>query len=332
MRIGLAGGGTDVSPYCDLYGGAVLNATISLYAHAKLEITGGQIIIESTDRQERAIFEISNNLPINGQLDLHKAVYNRLQKDFILPRIGFSLSTATDAPAGSGLGTSSTLVVAILGAFLNLYEMQLSEHEVAQYAYEIERTDLQFSGGRQDQYAASYGGFNFMEFGENNQAGISPILLDETYINLLQNNLLLYFTNSSRNSADIIDEQVKNVLSKNEESLNAMHFLKEQAILMRDVMLSSPTDQMGPLLDVSFAQKKKMAHNISNNAIEEVYAAAMRAGATGGKISGAGGGGFMVFYCPDNTRKNVAETLLTFGGEIKEYIFVQEGLHTWQNP
>ena len=189
FRIGLAGGGTDVSPFCDLFGGAIVNTTISLFAHARIEVRGEQIIIKATDRNERQVFDLSENLPINGVLDLHKAVYNRLQKDYDLPVRGFHITTTTDAPAGSGPGTSSTLVVSILGAFLKMYEMEMRPHAVAQYAYNIERIDLGFSGGRQNQFAASFGGFNFMSFEADNQASIVPIKLNEDYKNLLQKNL-----------------------------------------------------------------------------------------------------------------------------------------------
>ena len=189
FHIGLAGGGTDVSPFCELFGGAIVNTTISLFDHARIEVRGEQIIIKATDRNERQVFDLSENLPINGVLDLHKAVYNRLQKDYNLPVRGFHITTATDAPAGSGPGTSSTLVVSILGAFLKMYEMEMRPHAVAQYAYDIERIDLGFSGGRQDQFAASFGGFNFMSFEADNQASIVPIKLNEDYKNLLQKNL-----------------------------------------------------------------------------------------------------------------------------------------------
>lgn len=330
LRIGLAGGGTDVSPYCNLYEGAVLNATISLYANATIQtLQEDKIIIEATDRNEKQVFDIIHSLPINGCLDLHKAVYNRLVKDFNLVIKGFHLSTHTDAPAGSGLGTSSTLVVAIIGVFNEMFALHLSKHEIAKYAYDIERNDLQFSGGRQDQYAAVFGGFNFMEFPKNDEVRISPLQVTDVYKQQLENNLVLYFTDSSRNSADIINEQVKNVLGNNEKSIDAMHHLKEQAQIMKDKMLLGNPDELGPLLHVGFAHKKNMASNISNPAIEAIYESALKAGATGGKISGAGGGGFMVFYCPGNTRTSVMKALENFGGEVRVYNFVGEGLRSW---
>ena len=315
LRIGLAGGGTDVSPYSDLYGGAILNATISLSAYASIEpLAENKIIVEALDRNEQQSFEWATQLPIDGKLNLLKGVYNRIQKDYGLPTGGFRLSTFVDAPAGSGLGTSSTLVVAILGAFIEMLKLPLSEYDAAQYAYDIERNDLQLAGGKQDQYAAIFGGVNFMEFYEDDKVLVNPLRIRPEYLHELENNLVLYFTDSSRESADIIKAQVKNVNSKNEKSIEAMHQLKEQAKMMKEALLKGKLDEIGKILDYGFAQKRLMAENISNNKIESIYEAAKAAGATGGKISGAGGGGFMIFYCPGNTRYAVINTLNNFGG------------------
>ena len=330
LRIGLAGGGTDVSPYSDLYGGAILNATISLSAYATIEpLTENKIIVEALDRNEQQIFDWAAQLPIDGKLNLLKGVYNRIQKDYALPTGGFRLSTFVDAPAGSGLGTSSTLVVAILGAFIEMLKLPLSEYDAAQYAYDIERNDLQLAGGKQDQYAAIFGGVNFMEFYEDDKVLVNPLRIRPEYLHELENNLVLYFTDSSRESADIIKAQVKNVNSKNEKSIEAMHQLKEQAKMMKEALLKGKLDEIGKILDYGFAQKRLMAENISNNKIESIYEAAKAAGATGGKISGAGGGGFMIFYCPGNTRYAVINTLNNFGGEVKKYSFAKYGLTSW---
>jgi D-glycero-alpha-D-manno-heptose-7-phosphate kinase len=330
LRIGLAGGGTDVSPYSDLYGGAILNATISLSAYATIEpISENKIILQALDRKEKQQFEWATHLPIDGKLNLLKGVYNRIQKDYGIPAAGFRLSTFVDAPAGSGLGTSSTLVVAILGAFIKMLKLPLSDYEAAQYAYAIERNDLQLAGGKQDQYAATFGGVNFMEFYDAGNVIVNPLRIHAEYLHELENNLVLYFTDTSRESATIITEQVKNVNTKNEKSIEAMHQLKEQAKMMKEALLKGHLDKMGEILDYGFKQKRLMANNISNKNIEAIYDAAKKAGATGGKISGAGGGGFMIFYCPCNTRHAVIETLKTFGGEVKKYSFVDYGLTTW---
>ena len=330
LRLGLAGGGTDVSPYSDLYGGAILNTTINLYAHASIEpLTENKIIVQALDRNEEQVFEGSTHLPIDGTLDLLKGVYNRIQKDYGVALPGFKLSTFVDAPAGSGLGTSSTLVVAVLGAFYEMLRLPLGEYDIAHYAYDIERNDLLLAGGKQDQYAATFGGVNYMEFYEGDKVIVNPLRIKQQYLNELENNLVLYFTSTSRESATIIKEQVKNVNSKNEKSIEAMHQLKEQAKMMKEAMLKGRLNEIGEILDFGFQQKRQMAANISNSSIEEVYEGAKKAGATGGKISGAGGGGFMIFYCPGNTRYKVAETLRTIGGDVRNYQFSPQGLNTW---
>ena len=330
LRIGLAGGGTDVSPYSDLYGGAILNATISLFAHANIEpIDEKKIIVQALDRHEEQHYDWAIELPINGELDLLKGVYNRIQKDYGVPLPGFKLSTFVDAPAGSGLGTSSTLVVAIIGAFAEMLKLPLGEYDIAHYAFDIERKDLDLAGGKQDQYAATFGGVNFMEFYEGDKVIVNPLRINQQYLNELENNLVLYFTATSRESATIIKEQMKNVNQKNDKSIEAMHQLKEQARMMKEAMLKGRLHEIGEILDFGFQQKRQMAANISNSSLEEIYEAAKKAGATGGKISGAGGGGFMIFYCPGNSRYKVIETLEQFGGVTRPYQFVQTGLNTW---
>ncbi|MCX6313720.1 MAG: GHMP kinase [Sphingobacteriales bacterium] len=330
LRIGLAGGGTDVSPYSDQFGGAILNATISLAAYASIEPhADNKIIIQALDRHEKQEFDLQAELPIDGTLDLLKGVYNRIMKDYPWPIQGFTLSTYVDAPAGSGLGTSSTLVVAILGAFVEMLKLPLRDYELAHYAYDIERKDLQLAGGKQDQYAATFGGVNFMEFYQDEKVIVNPLRIKPEFLHELENNLVLYFTATSRESASIIKEQVKNVQNKNEKSIEAMHQLKAQASMMKEALLKGKLNELGSILDFGFEQKRQMAANISNSSIENIYDAAKQAGAMGGKISGAGGGGFMIFYCPDNTRYKVIETLKTFGGEVRQYNFVDYGLTTW---
>ena len=289
LRIGLAGGGTDVSPYSDKYGGAILNATVSLFAYANIEpLMEKKIIAEALDLNQQEAYEWDNVLPVNGKLDLLKGVYNRIQKDYQLIEGGLRLSTYVDAPAGSGLGTSSTLVVAMIGAFVEMLKLPLGDYDIAHYAYQIEREDLKLSGGKQDQYAAMFGGVNYMEFYEGDKVIVNPLRIRSQYLHELENNLVLYFTSTSRQSAAIINEQVKNVNEKNEKSIEAMHQLKEQARMMKEALLKGRLNEFGEILDFGFEQKRKMAHNISNSAIEEIYEAAKKAGATGGKISGAG--------------------------------------------
>jgi D-glycero-alpha-D-manno-heptose-7-phosphate kinase len=330
LRIGLAGGGTDVSPYCDLYGGAILNATVSLYAYANIEpIDENGIILNAVDRKEEERFEWTHQLPVNGKLDLLKGVYNSIQRRYGVPLTGFRLSTSVDAPAGSGLGTSSTLVVAVIGAFAEMLRLPLGEYDVAHLAYEIERNELNMAGGRQDQYAATFGGVNFMEFSADDKVIVNPLRIKQQYLFELENNLVLYYTSTSRESAKIIEKQKLNVKEKKDKSIEAMHQLKQQAQMMKEALLKGRVHEIGEILDFGFRQKKEMAEGISNSLMEDIYSAAKKAGATGGKISGAGGGGFMIFYCPGNTKFAVMEALAAFGGQCRNYQFVDHGLTTW---
>jgi D-glycero-alpha-D-manno-heptose-7-phosphate kinase len=333
LRIGLAGGGTDVSPYSDLYGGAILNATLSLYAHATIEpLDDERIILQGIDRQEELRFEggvSMDTLPIDGKLDLLKGVYNRIRRDYGWTGKGFRLSTFVDAPAGSGLGTSSTLVVAIIGAFAEMLRLPLGEYDMAHLAYEIERKDLRMAGGRQDQYAATFGGVNYMEFYKEDRVIVNPLRVKQQYLFELENNLLLYYTATSRESARIIEVQSRNVVDKKERSIEAMHQLKNQAQLMKEALLKGRLLEIGEILDFGFRQKQQMAEGITNDYIDNIYEQAKKAGATGGKISGAGGGGFMTFYCPGVSKYRVMEVLAGLGGHCQPYNFTAHGLTTW---
>lgn len=330
LRIGLAGGGTDVGPYSDLYGGAILNATISLYAHAAIEpLTEPLIVIEAADRKERFEYPLQDQLTIDGHLDLAKGIYNRVVREYGPVTSGFKLTTQVDAPAGSGLGTSSTLVVAILGAFAEWLNLPLGEYDAAHLSYQIEREDLKMAGGKQDQYAATFGGVNFMEFYADDKVIVNPLRIRKEYLYELENNLLLFYTSTSRNSATIIEAQSQNVHDKKSVSIEAMHHLKEQAQMMKEALLKGHIDEIGNILSFGFKYKKQMAQGITNTLIDNIYDTAIKAGATGGKISGAGGGGFMTFYCPGTTRYAVIEALGAFEGSFHPYRFVEQGLFTW---
>lgn len=330
LRIGLAGGGTDVSPYSDIYGGAILNATIDLYAYASLEpLDNGTIefCIDGTDKY--ITLTASKQLEMVEGFELFIGVYNRIIKQFNLEAMSFRLTSFIEAPQGSGLGTSSTIVVSLIGTFVEWLKLPLGKYDIAHLAYEIERVDLNMSGGKQDQYAATFGGVNFMEFLANDKVIVNPLQLKDEVLYELEFNLLLYFTATQRLSATIINEQVKNVKDKNEKSVEAMHNLKEQAQQMKDSLLRGDLHKIGEILHFGWTNKKQMAHSISNELIDNVYTKAITMGATGGKISGAGGGGFMFFYCPAVTKVKVAKAIEGLGGRVQAFKFTQQGLTTW---
>lgn len=329
LRIGLAGGGTDVSPYCDEFGGTILNACINMYAYATIEPRNdGKIEFRCEDRKEYASFDPKEILEIDGKFDLLKGVYNRLVKDYIKKPLSFTLTTYVDAPAGSGLGSSSTLVVAIVKAFQEWQNLPLGEYDLAQLAWSIEREDLKMAGGRQDQYAAAFGGFNFMEF-NGSKVLVNPLRIKKEYINELEFNILLYYTGTSRLSAKIIESQAENAKNKNEKAIEAMHQLKKQSYDMKEALLTGKICKMGEILNDGWNNKKQMSSVISSPVIDNIYETAIKAGASGGKISGAGGGGFFMFYCPNNTRYKVIEELQKLGGEFRRFRFTNIGAESW---
>lgn len=330
LRIGLAGGGTDVSPYSDIYGGAILNATISLYSYATIEpTTDDKIVLHAIDRKEHLEFDSQMQLPVDGKLDLLKGIYNRIVRDYTHKPLSFRLHTYVDAPAGSGLGTSSSLMVAILNAFAEWQNIPLGDYELAHLAYEIERKDLGQAGGKQDQYAAAFGGFNFMEFYGDDKVIVNPLRIKDHYLNEMQYCILLYYTGTSRLSSKIIEMQSGNITSKKEKSIEAMHKLKEQAMMMKEAILKGNLNEIGAILNYGWQSKKETADGISNPVIDEIYETALKTGALGGKISGAGGGGFMFFYCPSFSRYAVIDRLHQFGGEFRRFQFTKQGATAW---
>jgi len=330
LRLGLAGGGTDVSPYSDLHGGSILNATVNMFAHTTIiPTTDGKIHLEALDMEVSEDLDSSDYLEPSGKLALLKGVYNRMVKDYIKKPLSFKLYTSVDAPPGSGLGSSSTLVVCVIGAFVEWFNIPLGEYDIAHLAYEIERIDLGLAGGRQDQYAATFGGFNFMEFYKDDKVIVNPLRIKRKHAAELEHNLVLFYMGTSRESAKIIEQQTSNISKNNEDAIQATHRLKEQSIKMKEAVLTGNIDSIGGVLHYGWESKNKMAHGISNPEIDKIYATALENGATGGKISGAGGGGFFFFYCPGVNRHQLIKSLKQFNVEPQQYHFTKEGLYTY---
>ena len=332
LRLGLAGGGTDVSPYCDRYGGLTLNATIDKYAYAVISPRpDARVRFAAADSRGAWEGEAVPSLALDGVLDLHKGVYNRIVRDFNGGRqLSLELTTHTDAPPGSGLGSSSTLVVAMIKAFVEWLNLPLGEYEIARLAYEIERVDVGLSGGRQDQYAATFGGFNFMEFHPGERVVVNPLRIKNWIISELEASLLLYFGGVSRDSARIIDEQAENVKRNDPTAIDAMHALKDEAIAMKESLLKGDFEQLVASLHAGWEAKKKMATSISNAEIEEVYELAREAGMRAGKISGAGGGGFMMMLVDPVRRMDVIRALAQRPGQIYTCHFTKYGTQGWK--
>jgi len=311
LRLGLAGGGTDVSPYCDEFGGAILNATIGYYAYALIEpLDTGFVQIVSADQNQTDEFSSASGPTFDGNLDLLKHVHRFAVRKFNSGQpLSLRLTTHVDVPAGSGLGGSSTLVVAVLKAYAEWLSYPIDDYELAQSAYVIEREEAGLQGGRQDQYAAAFGGFNFMEFGRNNRVLVNPLRIKEHVVSELEASILLFYTGASRASSEIIAEQSRNVEMRNQVAVEAMHQIKQEALRMKESLLRGDFPLLHDVLRSSWNAKKRMASQIVNEKIEAMYAKALEAGAYCARISGAGGGGFMMFLADPMRKNRVADAL-----------------------
>jgi len=332
LRISFSGGGTEVSPYKDEYGGVVLSATIEKYAYGSLRLRDDRnVTVKSLDYDIVAKYNLDDEMNYDGELDLVKAVIKNkhLNKGY---EKGFDFFIHSDAPPGSGLGSSSTMVVALIGLLKHLQRLPLTNYEIANLAYHIEREDLGIKGGMQDQYAAAFGGFNFIEFGRGpglSNVVVNPLRIDPEVINELEYRLVLCYTGRTRLSANIISTQVEAYMKKEAEVLKAMDELKKITTEMKNALLQTRLDDFGRLLHEAWDNKKKMAKQITNTAIDTLYATARQHGALGGKILGAGGGGYLLLYCEFDKKHVVAEELEKLGGQVVEFNFDHHGLQTW---
>jgi D-glycero-alpha-D-manno-heptose-7-phosphate kinase len=334
LRLGLAGGGTDVSPYCDLHGGSVMNVTIDKYAYATIDAAAdGKAHFLAQDAGVSERIAPAEVMATAGPLQLAKGVYRRIVTEFLgghAPAI--RVRTHSDAPPGSGLGSSSTMVVALVTAFVEYFGLALGEYEIAHLAYAIERNDLGLVGGKQDQYAAAFGGFNFMEFYAGERVIVNPLRIKDWIRAELESSLVLYFTGVSRASAKIIDEQSRNIREGDAVSLEAMHRLKDEATRMKEALLRGDFARLAEVMQAGWLAKKETAASISNSRIEEIEAVATAHGASATKVSGAGGGGFMIFLCDPADRVGLVRALAGAGGTLYDAHFTLDGATAWKVP
>ena len=304
-----------------------MNATISRYAYVTLRPRDDRrVLLRSLDYDEEIAYELDGAAHANaGMLRLAHGVVSRFASE--LPA-GLEIYTHVDCPPGSGLGASSTLVVALLGAVTRWLGHDTWMHDIAQLAFDIERVDLDVKGGKQDQFAAAHGGFNFLEF-DDGQTTVTPVKLSEEGIAELEYSLVLAYTGKSRASSQIIDDQIRNFESRNADAVAAMDETRAAAYAMREALESGAFERFGELLDEAWRAKKRMSGAITNPAIDAMYDAARGAGALGGKISGAGGGGFAFFFCGFDTRDAVERALRSQWAEVVDFGFTHRGLQTW---
>jgi D-glycero-alpha-D-manno-heptose-7-phosphate kinase len=330
LRLGFAGGGTDIADYYNKYGGYVLNATVDMYAYCIIEPRDdGKITFIAADLQKREAYDSVPVIPHND-LALHSGVYNRVIADYNDNKpLSFEMATYSDAPAGSGLGSSSTMVVAIIKAYVEWLNLPLGEYDIAALAYKVEREDLGLAGGKQDQYAATFGGFNFMEFYQDEKVIVNPLRLKRWIRNELEASMVLYYTGVSRESANIIKEQIEHTNRGDTKNIEGMHELKRQSILMKEALLKGDFNGFSACLLNGWLAKKNAAASISNSFLDELYQYSLDNGAESAKISGAGGGGFMMIFCNPKRRIQLIGALKKKDGLVLTPSFTEIGTQAW---
>ena len=327
LRIGFGGGGTDVPPYCHEHGGVVLNATINRYACATLIPKGNSFVMHSMDYDASVSYGIDEPFVFDGQLDLGKHVLDYFRREHGLKE-GLEIYLHNDAPPGSGLGSSSAITVALIGAILEHLRLPVDAYQIAALAYRIEREDMGIHGGKQDQYTAAFGGFNFMEFHPEFTV-VNALRLRNAILCELEYSLVFAYVGGQRFSAHLIEKQVANYTSGEGNTLELLNQLKALAYEMKRALLLGKLVEFGDLLNHSWITKQQVAEGISNPRIDEIYEQARKAGALGGKVTGAGGGGFMFFICDPVRRFAVQETLQKLDAQLVNFSFVEEGMSSW---
>jgi D-glycero-alpha-D-manno-heptose-7-phosphate kinase len=327
LRISFAGGGTDVPPFPEQEGGRVLSTTINRFAYCTLRPrTDRQLCIHSLDFGMSVTYSDETRLVYDGKLDLVKAAILKVGG---AQTAGFDLFLQSDAPPGSGLGASSAMMVALVGALMEFKGLPLTDYEIADLACVIERKELGIAGGLQDQYAAAFGGVNYIEFLAD-RVVVNPLKVSPDIVNELQFNLLLAYTGKVRLSGNIIEDQVQRYERGEEDSRTALRAIKELAVEMKNALLRRQLNEFACLLHQEWEQKKRMSNRISSPELDHLYNVARQHGAIGGKITGAGGGGYMLLYCDFERKSLVAEQLRELGCTITDFSLEPSGLQTWR--
>lgn len=320
VRISFAGGGTDLTNYFKFEDGVVLNTTINKFSHAILQRREDkQIKIYSYDFDICLEYANISEILYDGQLDLIKSVIKLLNPEF-----GFELTIYSDVPVGSGLGGSAVVLSAIIGTFNNFRINKLTPHDIAELAFQAERIELNLSGGWQDQYATVFGGFNFMEF-SNNENTINPLRISEEILNELEDSLVLCYSGISHNSNDIHNNQKENMSDKKEFA----KITKDVAYEMKSKLLKGHLDNFGELLHKAWVTKKNFSSKITTPYLDEIYNYAIEHGAIGGKLLGAGGGGYFLFYVPTFQKIKLIKALKTKHLVVDTFTFDNKGLRSW---
>jgi len=327
LRISFAGGTTDMPSYYMEHGGAVLVSTINRYAFVTLRPRDdGQIHILSLDFDLTVKYQVEEEPIFDGILDLAKATVRRVGAQ--VNHTGLDLYLQSDAPAGSGLGGSAAMTVATLAAVGDYGNVRLDRYEMAELAYAIERFDLNISGGKQDQYASVFGGFNLIEFSKDGTV-VTPLRIPKDVLNDLEYHLMLCYTGKTRLSAGLIDKQEQYYQERRSETVQGLKTLRTLCFEMKDALLQGKLSEFGELLDVAWASKLKVNPDITDSQIDEMYDVARRNGAIGGKLLGAGGGGYLLLFCEGGKKRTLREKLEKLNGQFTEFSFTEDGLQVW---
>jgi D-glycero-alpha-D-manno-heptose-7-phosphate kinase len=331
LRLDLAGSGTDLSPYCDIHGGAVLNTTIDRYAYAFIEpADDGQVHFIAPDLGLAEAVGPEIAALHSTALPLHAGVARRMVAEHGGGRVPpMRVTCYVDAPPGSGLGSSSALVVALVTAFAALYDAPLGPYDVARLAYEIERLDLRLPGGRQDQYAATFGGTNYIEFQGGDRVIVNPLRVEPAALNELEASLVICLSDPSRRTDAIIAEQQQRMTDLSETALAGLHQLKQDAVEMKMALLRGQIAGMAGIFNRSWLAKQRTASGVTTTALERVYDTALAHGALGGKLSGAGGGGALMFIVPPERRITAIRALRGIGANATGVHLTALGAESW---
>ena len=324
VRISFSGGGTDLTHFfVDNENGAVLNSTLQIYSHCSLSRKESGIIINSRDLEKRVELNSIDELSEHVEFILIQSLLNLINPDF-----GFELIIYSDFPVGSGLGGSSVVLSSIIGCFNELREDRWDRHEIAELAFQAERLVSNINGGWQDQYATVFGGFNFMEFKESENI-IHPLKINRETLLELEGNLLLCNTNIFHSSDKIHIDQKKtyNSCPKVQEHVKLSKILTYK---MRSLLLRGNLMEFGKSLSKAWSLKQQFSSKISNPSLDEIYNMAIFNGAVGGKLLGAGGGGFFLFYVPPEVRFSVINSLEKMNLKTRQVRFDKHGLQTWK--
>jgi len=327
VRLSFAGGGTDVSPYTEEHGGCVVSATRNKYAWASIELRGDKkICLKDTNLKARTYNGVKK-MRYGTKMDLLIAVLKNMHTN----SKGLNMSLRGDVPPRSGLGSSASAFGATIGVFNHqLREARMTDYEIAELAYKLERDELGNLGGRQDQYASVFGGINFIEFKGEDFVRVNPMKIKRDYLMELEKNLVLVHVMDRKKSGDILKDQVSSYVKQKKSVVDALHSVKGLALETNRALRRGDLNRFGELLDEGWKHKKKFSSMISNRYIDKIYSIAKRNGALGGKVLGAGGGGHMILYCESGREEDVIRKVTGAGAFVRSFSFDMQGLSTWE--